>query len=573
MDTYSHYNFNFSLPVKLTNNPIRIIIWQYWWWLFFSSIFIIYYFILTKLLLKRSLKFRPKIVTSYRSHGRWGDIIVSLIPIYWCLNILTHSNTLLKLNEMQTETSIITIRVRGRQWYWVYKLDVYNFFNINNFNIKIGNNKKYNITDINLLFKNKFYDCFWKNIFLNKKNINKIHISNFLENISENFNKNNNYYNLKNKNNFFKSNWYTNFNKLNIFFLKKGNKKTFKIIDNHINITFLKKKIKNNYNMVGSNNLINSNLMNLFFETKNITFKKYFYNNFFNTKNIFNKNILNKNKYSFDFKNKNGYFFKKISLIKPLKKNLLKKNFLNIIDIKFTNNISKKKLKTVQKYSLVIDQNRKLTNLLDNKKNIFDYNDSLKFRKNYSIIFEKKYKNLKKKIWSDVNYQNNFNKIYNNLYKNNVIKTNNNVNSFIKNKNNFLHNQRLLNTNSILVLPINMNITIITNSYDVIHSWFIPGLGLKMDCVPGRSTHHTLFIDSCGIYYGQCAEICGRFHHHMPIKIAALNWEHFLLWWYHNIKNLGIHQLNKDLTKLNISKIRNGKFKNTSVLKNNRPII
>jgi hypothetical protein len=32
-----------------------------------------------------------------------------------------------------------------------------------------------------------------------------------------------------------------------------------------------------------------------------------------------------------------------------------------------------------------------------------------------------------------------------------------------------------------------------------------------MDCVPGRSTHHVLFIDSVGFYYGQCAEICGRF--------------------------------------------------------------
>ena len=44
-----------------------------------------------------------------------------------------------------------------------------------------------------------------------------------------------------------------------------------------------------------------------------------------------------------------------------------------------------------------------------------------------------------------------------------------------------------------------------------------------MDCVPGRSTHHTLFIDHPGLYYGQCAEICGRFHHHMPIKVAALH--------------------------------------------------
>jgi hypothetical protein len=95
----------------------------------------------------------------------------------------------------------------------------------------------------------------------------------------------------------------------------------------------------------------------------------------------------------------------------------------------------------------------------------------------------------------------------------------------------FLANSnRLLNTTTLLVLPTNKHISIISNSFDVVHSWFIPGLGIKIDCVPGRSTHHTLYIDSPGFYYGQCAEVCGRFHHHMPIKVCALVFEHFLLW-------------------------------------------
>jgi heme/copper-type cytochrome/quinol oxidase subunit 2 len=92
--------------------------------------------------------------------------------------------------------------------------------------------------------------------------------------------------------------------------------------------------------------------------------------------------------------------------------------------------------------------------------------------------------------------------------------------------------KRLLRTKRTLVLPAHVNLTIITNSYDVVHSWFIPSLGVKMDCVPGRSTHHVLYIDSVGFYYGQCAEICGRYHHHMPIRICALPFEHFLLWWH-----------------------------------------
>ena len=91
--------------------------------------------------------------------------------------------------------------------------------------------------------------------------------------------------------------------------------------------------------------------------------------------------------------------------------------------------------------------------------------------------------------------------------------------------------RRLLRTKRTLVLPAHINITLITNSYDVVHSWFVPGLGLKLDCVPGRSTHHSLYIDNIGFYYGQCAEICGRYHHHMPIRVCALTFEHFMLWW------------------------------------------
>ena len=99
----------------------------------------------------------------------------------------------------------------------------------------------------------------------------------------------------------------------------------------------------------------------------------------------------------------------------------------------------------------------------------------------------------------------------------------------------YYNNMRLLRLNKMLFLPSNLQLSVVTNSFDVIHSWFIPGLGLKMDCVPGRSTHHTLYIDLPGIYYGQCAEICGRFHHHMPIRVCALDLEHYLLWFNHYV--------------------------------------
>lgn len=90
--------------------------------------------------------------------------------------------------------------------------------------------------------------------------------------------------------------------------------------------------------------------------------------------------------------------------------------------------------------------------------------------------------------------------------------------------------RRLLRTRRTLVIPAHVNLGLITNSYDVIHSWFLPGLGVKIDCVPGRSTHHTLYCDNVGFFYGQCAEICGRYHHHMPVRVCVLPFEHFLVW-------------------------------------------
>lgn len=89
--------------------------------------------------------------------------------------------------------------------------------------------------------------------------------------------------------------------------------------------------------------------------------------------------------------------------------------------------------------------------------------------------------------------------------------------------------RRLLRTKKTLVLPAHVNLTVITNSYDVVHSWFIPALGVKLDCVPGRSTHHVFYCDNTGFYYGQCAEICGRYHHHMPVRLCILPFEHFVI--------------------------------------------
>lgn len=93
--------------------------------------------------------------------------------------------------------------------------------------------------------------------------------------------------------------------------------------------------------------------------------------------------------------------------------------------------------------------------------------------------------------------------------------------------------KRLLRVTKTLVLPSLVSINVLTNSYDVVHSWFIPGLGVKFDCVPGKSTHHLLYVESNGFFYGQCAEICGRYHHHMPIRVFSCSLSYFMAWWGH----------------------------------------
>jgi heme/copper-type cytochrome/quinol oxidase subunit 2 len=82
-------------------------------------------------------------------------------------------------------------------------------------------------------------------------------------------------------------------------------------------------------------------------------------------------------------------------------------------------------------------------------------------------------------------------------------------------------------------MPIEIRLHILASSKDVIHSWAIPSAGIKIDCVPGYSSHRiTIFLVS-GIFWGQCMEICGRFHHWMPIIVYFMKRDMFFLWCTH----------------------------------------
>nr|YP_010454179.1 cytochrome c oxidase subunit II [Lusepiola birostrata]QXJ42208.1 cytochrome c oxidase subunit II [Lusepiola birostrata] len=89
---------------------------------------------------------------------------------------------------------------------------------------------------------------------------------------------------------------------------------------------------------------------------------------------------------------------------------------------------------------------------------------------------------------------------------------------------------RLLETDHHLILPMKTNTRVIVSSTDVIHSWTVPSLGVKVDAIPGRLNQLMLYPSQPGIYYGQCSEICGANHSFMPITLEIVNMKYFIKW-------------------------------------------
>ncbi len=92
---------------------------------------------------------------------------------------------------------------------------------------------------------------------------------------------------------------------------------------------------------------------------------------------------------------------------------------------------------------------------------------------------------------------------------------------------------RLLEVDNALKVPVKTHIRILVSSRDVLHSWAIPSLGVKIDAVPGRLNQTSMFIKREGIYYGQCSEICGVNHAFMPIKIQTIP-----KWWVDILRSI-----------------------------------
>jgi heme/copper-type cytochrome/quinol oxidase subunit 2 len=457
---------------------------------------------------------RPKIMTSYRPHGKWGDFLAAIIPALWCLNILTNSNFILRLIEWQAESSLFTVRVRARQWYWVYKYELKSFTDILSTPKNVGSNKwilsffgDLETSDdylhvLQLRRNNKWIKNYWANLAQKVNDTKNTHSVSSVEfygsDLSSKIASPNECFNLLYSANYLKSSAFlskragasiwgmSNSSRFNVFplfdtfFFSSLNSDFFLFKDNRVLITSL-------FSYVTASNassFISSRSFNDFSEVSRFVKR---------TQGLKLPFRLMKN------------------FISPDENYSSSNKFLNFF---FGDGLSKLEEKSPSNATFLVLKQKKYTA----KSNLAP-----------SIIYDDTDKKL-------VRYSGRTILLNNSIFHEYIDDSNIGYRLLKKNKKRSeviptTLAKRLLRTRRTLVLPAHINITLITNSFDIVHSWFIPGLGVKLDCVPGRSTHHTFYVDNVGFYFGQCAEICGRYHHHMPIRVCALPFEHFLVWW------------------------------------------
>jgi len=89
---------------------------------------------------------------------------------------------------------------------------------------------------------------------------------------------------------------------------------------------------------------------------------------------------------------------------------------------------------------------------------------------------------------------------------------------------------RLLGVDNPLYVPVNKVIEVDTVGADVIHSWAMPQMGVKMDAVPGRINKTWFKATQTGVFYGQCSELCGARHAYMPIELHVVSDADYAAW-------------------------------------------
>jgi len=89
---------------------------------------------------------------------------------------------------------------------------------------------------------------------------------------------------------------------------------------------------------------------------------------------------------------------------------------------------------------------------------------------------------------------------------------------------------RLLTADNPMVVPVGKVVRAVVTASDVIHAFYIPSFGVNVNATPGRLNEIWFKVDRPGIYYGQCAKICGFDHAFMPIMVKAVSAEDYAAW-------------------------------------------
>jgi len=88
----------------------------------------------------------------------------------------------------------------------------------------------------------------------------------------------------------------------------------------------------------------------------------------------------------------------------------------------------------------------------------------------------------------------------------------------------------LLEVDNEVVVPVNTKVKLLITADDVVHSWWVPELGIKQDAIPGFINENWFYITKPGTYRGQCGELCGMNHGFMPIVVKAVSQTEFNQW-------------------------------------------
>src|SRR5471032_2054031 len=100
---------------------------------------------------------------------------------------------------------------------------------------------------------------------------------------------------------------------------------------------------------------------------------------------------------------------------------------------------------------------------------------------------------------------------------------------------------RLLGVDNVIVVPVNKVVEVVTTGADVIHSWALPEMGVKMDAIPGRLNHTWFKATRTGTFYGECSELCGAKHAFMPIEVKVVTDAEYAAWLAAAKKNTGVY--------------------------------